>query len=215
MKRLAFLLLGFVAALPALGQAADVITLGNASVTGTSATVDVPVYIRDTSGTPLGIDQPSGSRIQSYSITVNYPTASVQSISFTRAGITAPLTPAFESSPASPGSISLIDVFSESTNLIPFTSNAPAPGNQIGVLHVTLAPSVSAGSVVPLTLDATLTQLSNQAGTTTETVAQANLTLTGGAISVLAPVPALSPWGLAMLGIAMIGIGLFVSRHHG
>src|SRR5690242_11645326 len=80
----------------------DVVTIGTGTQTGTS--IDVPVYIRDTSGTPLGIDQPPGSRIQSYSIKVNYsPAASVQSVTFTRAGITSPLTPSFESSPASAG----------------------------------------------------------------------------------------------------------------
>ncbi len=214
MKRFAFLFVMIIAGLSLFGQPipSDVVTIGSATAS-IGGTVDVPVYIRDVSGTPLGIDRPAGSRIQSYSITVNYPAASVQSITFSRAGITAPLTPAFESSPSSPGQISLIDSFAEGTNLIPFTSNAPAPGNQVGVLHLTLAPSVAAGSTVPLQLDSTLTQLSNQAGTTTETVTLGTLTLVAGAITVSAPVPALSPWALALLGIAMAGLGMFVSRH--
>jgi len=86
-------LTGLMPAAPAAAQAPpqDVVTV--ATVTGSGA-VDVPVYIRDTSGTPLGIDQPPGSRIQSYALTVSYsPASSVQSITFTRAGITAPLTP--------------------------------------------------------------------------------------------------------------------------
>src|SRR5438067_2412139 len=92
---------------------ADVLTVGTSSGAPGSV-VDVPVYIRDVSGTPLGLDQPPGSRIQAYSIKVNYsPAAAVQSISFTRAGITSSLTPLFESSPASAGSISLLDTFSE------------------------------------------------------------------------------------------------------
>src|SRR5437660_6981403 len=104
----------------------DVVTLG--SVGGLpGSTVDVPVYIRDVAGTPLGIDQPPGSRIQSYSIKVSYaPAASVQSVTFTRAGITAPLTPTFEASASAPGSISLLEPFQEATNLIPFTLNAAA-----------------------------------------------------------------------------------------
>ena len=66
----------------------DVVTVGSA-IGPAGTTVDVPVFIRDTSGTPLGMDQPPGSKIQSYSIKVNYaPAASVQSITFTRAGIT-------------------------------------------------------------------------------------------------------------------------------
>src|ERR1051325_202570 len=146
----------------------DAVTVGTVSAPG-GTTVDVPVYIRDVSGTPLGIDQPSGSRIQAYSIRINYsPAAAVQSISIGRAGITAPLTPLFESAPASAGSIALIDTFDETTNLIPFTSNKPAPGDQVAHLLVHLAPTQTP-QIVTLTLDATLTQLSNQAGTMSET----------------------------------------------
>ncbi len=59
------------AALPIFAAVAppDVVTIGSGVNSG--LTVDVPVYIRDTSGSPLGIDQPFGSRIQSYSLTVN------------------------------------------------------------------------------------------------------------------------------------------------
>jgi uncharacterized repeat protein (TIGR01451 family) len=147
-------------------------------------TIDVPVFIRDLSGTPLGIDQPPGSRIQSYSIKVNYaPAAPIQSVTFTRAGITQSLTPAFESTPASAGSISLLDTFQESTNLIPFTSNAPAPGNQVAHLLFTFAPGTPAGTTVTLTLDPTLTQLSNESGTTAETVANTELTLVNSSIT--------------------------------
>jgi hypothetical protein len=209
------LLLGCIAALPAVAQAppADVVTVGSVTASAGS-TIDVPVYIRDVSGTPLGIDQPFGSRIQSYSITVNYaPTTAIQSVTFTRAGITASLTPAFESSPASPGTISLIDTFQESTDLIPFTSNAPAPGNQIGVLHVTLSPSAPVGAVT-LTLDPTLTQLSNQAGTTKETTTLANLVLVGGAITVTpaVTVPALSPLALAVLAMMLTAAAVVLLR---
>jgi len=134
----------------------------------------------------------------------------VQSVTFTRAGITAPLTPAFESSPATPGTISLIDTFQESTDLIPFVSNAPAPGNQIGVLHVTIAPGAPVGPLT-LTLDTTLTQLSNQAGTTKETTTLANLVLVNGAITVTpaTTVPALSPLALALMAL-MLSAAAFV-----
>ena len=169
----------------------DVVTVGTASAAA-GAAVDVPVYIRDTSGTPLGIDQPPGSRIQSYSIEVDYsPAASVQSVTFARAGITQSLTPTFESSPAAPGAIGLLDTFSESTNLIPFTSNAALPGNQIGVLHFVIAAGATPGSTITLTLDPALTQLTDEGGdaATRETVAAGNLTLTNGSIAVTAPTP--------------------------
>lgn len=161
----------------------DEVTVGsNAGLPG--ANVDIPIYIRDVSGSPLGIDQPSGSRIQSYSIKVNYaPAAAVQSVTFARAGITAALTPTFESTPNNPGTISAIDSFEEATNPIPFTLNAAAPGNQIGVLHFVLAANATPGTVT-LTLDTILTQLSNASGTVNETTAATNLALVNGSITV-------------------------------
>lgn len=192
-------LLMLVSAASAAAQSLqDVVTVG--TVTATSSTVVVPVYIRDVSGTPLGIDQPPGSRIQAYSLKVDYaPTSAVQSVTFSRAGITAPLTPSAEFTPSTPGSVSLIDAFDESTNPIPFTLNAPAPGNQVGQLFITLAPGVPAGTVITLSLDAALTQLSNQAGTLSETVNLGTLALVNGSVTVSAAavstVPTLTDWG--------------------
>ena len=186
----------------------DVITVGSA-IAPASTTVDIPVYIRDVSGTPLGIDQPPGSRIESYSIKVNYaPATSVQSISFTRAGITQSHTPLFESSPAAPGTISLLDTFQESTDLLPFTSNAPAPGDKVAHLLIQLSPSAPAGTLT-LTLDPTLTQLTDQGGdaATKETVGNGRLALVNGQVTVLpvSAIPALSL--LALLAVAL-AIGL-------
>ena len=169
---------------------ADVVTVDTGSV-APGASIDIAVYIRDSSGTAIGIDQPSGSRIQSYSIKVDYaPAADVQTVAFTRAGISAPLTPSFESSPAAAGSVSLIDSFSETTNLSPFTSNAALPGNQIGVLHFTLAASAAISDTITLTLDSTSTQLSNEAGTTHESTSSADLMLVNGSILVIPATPA-------------------------
>jgi hypothetical protein len=165
--------------------AADVVTVGTVTASGT--TVDVPVYIRDVAGSPLGIDQPAGSKIDSYSIKVTYaPAAAVQSITFTRAGITAGLTPTFEVSQPASGSISLLDTFQESTSPIPFTLNAPAPGNQVAHLVVTLSSSATPGSSISLTLDTSLTQLTDQGGSpaTKETVAAGTLAVVNGAINI-------------------------------
>jgi hypothetical protein len=205
-------LAGLLPAASALAQPlpSDVVTVATVSGNGT---VDVPVFIRDTAGTPLGIDQPFGSRIQSYSIRVTYsPASAVQSITFTRAGITAPLTPTFESSPQTPGNIALLDTFDEATNLIPFTSNAALPGNQVAHLLVTLSPSAIPGQTITLTLDPVLTELTDEGGTpaTAETVANGRLTLVNGAILITAPtsVPTLPQWGLVLLVgmLAMVAI---------
>ena len=183
----------------------DIVTIASrAAVAG--SVVDVPIYIRDVSGTPLGIDQPSGSRIQGLSIKVNYaPTSAVQSISISRAGITAGLTPLAEFTPSSPGTVSLITSFQESTNLIPFVSNAAAPGDQVAHLLVTINPGISPQTIT-LTLDAALTQLTNQAGTVTESSAS-GLALVSGAINVVTAVPTMSTIVLLLLAAAVALIG--------
>jgi uncharacterized protein YjdB len=168
---------------PAAAQ--DAVTVG--TVTASGNTVDVPVYIRDASGTPIGRDQPAGSKIQSFVIKVDYaPAAAVQSVTFTRAGITAGLNPAFQSSPATAGSISLLEDFSESTDLIPFTLNAPLPGDVVAHLVFTLASSAAPGSSIALTLDSSQVQLTDQGGDTStrENTANANLALVNGAINI-------------------------------
>jgi hypothetical protein len=166
-------------AIPVFAQ--DVVTVD--TVTAASNTVDVPVYVRDVAGTPLGRDKAAGSKIQSFSITVNYaPAAAVQSVTFTRAGITASLSTPSEGSPGTPGQITWFASFDETTNLVPFTLNAPAPGDQIAHLVFTLSPSAAPGSSITLSLDSG-TLLSNQAGTTGE-APPANLTLVNGAINI-------------------------------
>ena len=205
------LLIACLMMLPAAPAAAqplpqDVITVGT-TAGAAFTTVNVPVFIRDTSGTPLGVDQPPGSRIQSYSIKVNYTNASmVSSVTFTRGGITQSLTPTFESSPSGPGTITLLDTFAENTNMIPFTSNAALPGNQVATLHFTLNGTATTGSVITLTLDPTLTQLTDQMGSpgTRETTTAGNLLLVPGAINVVsAHGPTLSVWGLILLAVSL------------
>jgi hypothetical protein len=187
----------------------DTVTV--ATVLGSQfTTVDVPVFIRDASGTPLGLDQPPGFHIQAYAIKVNYsPASAVQSITFTRGGVTTSLTPASESTPTSAGSISLIDSFSEATNPIPFTLNGALPGNQVATLHVTLAASATPGTVITLTLDpSSLTQLSNDTGTVGEMVSNGALALVNGAITVTPSVPALGNIALLMLAISLVFIAI-------
>lgn len=175
-------------------SAQDSVTIGTVSASGN--TVDVPVYIRDASGTPLGLDQPAGSRIQSLSITVNYsPASAVQAVSFSRAGITSSLSPAFESSPSSPGSITLLETFQESSNLIPFALNAPPPGDLVAHLVFTLSSSAAPGSTITLTLDSS-TQLSNQGGTASES--GGSLALSNGAINIPALTLDLLPSNIAV-----------------
>lgn len=212
MKRL-FAIILCSAASAALGQ--DVLTIGAGTQTGSS--IDFPVYVRDVSGTPLGIDQPVGSRIQSFSIKVNYTNdPAIQTVTFTRSGITGSLTPTFEASPAAPGTITLLDTFNEATNLIPFVSNAAAPGNLIGHVVITFAAGTVGSPVIILTIDPTLTQLSNQGGTTTETLGNGGLSLVNPPPTFFTPVPVPTPtldWRvLAVLGAILAVIGLRAAR---
>jgi uncharacterized protein YjdB len=178
-----------------IAAAQDVITVG--SVTADNGpTVDVPVSLRDVSGTPLGMDQPAASRIQAFSIRVTYaPASAVSSVTFSRAGITANLQPIFETSPSSSGAISLLASFQQSTNPIPFTLNASAPGNLIAHLVFTLSPSAAPGSVISLTLDSATTQLTDEGGSaaTKETEGNGQLDLVDGSIQIPVPTATLTP----------------------
>lgn len=207
----ALVLLGLPAGDAAAQPATDSVTV--ASVPALGGLVDVPVYVRDISGTVLGLDQPSGSRIQSYSIKVTAsPASAVQSITFARAGVTAALTPAAEFAPTGPATASLVDTFQESTNPIPFTLDGAAPGNQVGHLTVLLSPSVAPGTIITLTLDPVVTTLSNQNGTTEEIAGLGTLTLVNGAINVpssfVFDIPAMSAWGLALLAVVLAAVAL-------
>ena len=206
------MLTGLLPAAPAAGQAPpqDVVTVGTVSGAGS---VDVPVYIRDVSGTPLGLDQPPGSRIQAYGIRITAtPSSAVLSMSLTRAGITQSLTPTFETNPSTGNTASLIDSFNEATNLIPFTLNGVPPGNQVARLHVNLDPGLAPGTVVTLTLDPLVTELTDQSGSaaTTENTTNARLLLVNGAINVIAATqaPTLSQWALILLAVALAAIAI-------
>ena len=134
----------------------------------------------------------------------------MQSITFTRAGITASLTPTFENSPSSAGSISLLDTFQEATNLIPFTLNGAAAGQPGRASPRHPPPSAPVGTVITLTLDPTLTQLTDEAGhpATIETTANSRLALVNGSITVVPSVPAMSHLVLLMLAAVLAVAGL-------
>lgn len=188
-----FLALLFV--MPSVALAAtDSITV--ATVTASSSTVEVPISIRDLAGTPLGLDQPATSRIQSFAFKVTYsPASAVQSVTVGRAGITQNLDPVFESKPATSGSISLLETFQQSTNPVPFTLNAVAPGNLVARMTFTLSPSAAPGTSISLTIDPTVSVLSDEGGTsaTKETVSNGRLSLVNGAINLPALSVSLSP----------------------
>ena len=170
-------------------RAQDVLTIGSVSA-ASGGTASVPISIRDVTGTSLGTDAGTGNRIQGFAFKIMFPADLVDSIGFTRAGgIAASLTPLYETTLQGDGWISYVVSFSELSNVIPFTPNAPAPGDPIGTLSVTLSPSAAPDSTVPLTFHAPSAILSNQAGSVLETIAAGNLKLVNGALSVVLGIP--------------------------
>ncbi|MFQ5526155.1 MAG: PA14 domain-containing protein [Thermoanaerobaculia bacterium] len=161
----------------------DSVTVGTATILQ-GDTGEVPIYVRDLAATPLGVDQPPGSRIQGFTFQVEYsPAASVSAISVARAGIAAGLTPIFETSPVSGNTITYLVLYDESTNQIPFTLDGAAPGDHVASLSVTIDP-LAPPTPIQLILLGSGTLLSNQGGTREENQSDGTLELFGGSVTV-------------------------------
>ncbi|HEX6088106.1 MAG TPA: hypothetical protein VF266_26485 [Thermoanaerobaculia bacterium] len=182
MKRALALIALFACAVTARA-ATDVLTIASATVP--KGTVTIPVYVRDVATTRLGADKTTGLRIQALAFRVTFaPAGSVTSASFTRAGLLSGKTPLFESVMPVTNGVGYVASFAESTNALPFNTSTAAPGHLIGNLSITMGAGVVPGNVITAGFDTTHTALSNQAGTVTETFANAGLTLQHGIITV-------------------------------
>ncbi|GEM_PF-5872538 len=197
MSRSRILAVWFVASVlfPALLVAQDTLTVGGTPCISGSAgsVVNVPIYIRDKSGTPLGVDQSSGNKLQAFSFRVTPTPASAVAtdgngkliVTTTAAGITQSLTPSFGGSTRTATTFSYVASYDELTNPIPFTSNAALPGQKVANAAITLASGVASGTTITLTVDPTVSQtnLSNSSANVTET-SPSNLSLVDGCITV-------------------------------
>ncbi|HEV7920647.1 MAG TPA: Ig-like domain repeat protein [Thermoanaerobaculia bacterium] len=172
-------LFALVAAMPlaALGQ--DALSL-SATSGNAGATVRVAVSLQDVAGTPLGADSAIGRRIQGVAFRVAYDPAKVAGVTFARGGVLQNLTPLYDRTSAASGSIAYLGAFEEATQPIPLGTAVA----RIGTLSVQLAPGLTAGTVVALTLDPATTVLSNQAGTVFESRYNRKLTLASGSVTV-------------------------------
>lgn len=182
MHRLPLMVFALLFAFAAHAQ--DVLTIGSASA-ASGGSVNLPVSLRDRNGTALDVN--GGNRIQGIAFKVMVPVEQVQSVSFARAGVLAPLTPLHQATPQGSGWIAFVASFSAGSNPIPFTPGAAAPGDRIGTLTITLAPGLAAGTIVPVRFDPPSAMLANQAGSVTESVAAGNLALVNGTVTVTAP----------------------------
>lgn len=180
-RKLVFALTLF-AALP-LFAASDVLTVS--TLTAPRGTIAVPVYVRDVSASPLGMDQAAADRIQGigFKVTIS-PASAVTSATFTRAGVLQGLTPLYETVLSPAGAVGYVGSFAQATNPIPFALNAASPGSLIGHLFLTVPQSVAVGATINLTIDSATATLSNQAGTVSETGANGKLALVNGVITI-------------------------------
>ena len=202
MRASALVLLLFAAATAA---AQDVLTLGTGSAPS-SGTASVPVFILDHTGTSLGTDAGTGNRIQGIAFKVLFAPELVSSVTFSRGGVAAGLTPLYETTLTGSGWMSYVGSFAESSNAIPFNPNPPAPGDQIGTLSVTLQPAATNGMTVPLTLDPGSAMLSNQTGSTRENVIAGNLTLVNGLVNVTSSLAAPASLVATALGTVQVNL---------
>lgn len=163
--------------LAASAHAQDNLTLGSAAAPA-GGVAQIPVSIRDTTGTPLG--NGTGHPIRGFAFKVLFPPEHVASISFARAGATSPLTPIYQNVMQGSGFTSVVVAFNQT---IAFTPDL-TPGNVVGTLTVTLTAQAPNASVVPLTLHPPSAVLSNQAASVQETVASGDLVLANGSVTV-------------------------------
>jgi len=176
--------LAAMASAPAAAQ--DILTVGTASgAPGTS--VNVPIYVRDASGTPLGTDVAGAlKRIQGLGLRISFPPALGTATGIAKAGICAALTPIQQSVTTVSGSIGYVASYAQATNPIPLTLNAAAPGQQIATLTIAIGAAAPVGPYT-LTVDTAVakTGLANENGTLVEdTGTPASFTTVNGSVTV-------------------------------
>jgi hypothetical protein len=165
------------------GGADDAVTVGAGGPAPAGSPVSVPIFVRDVSLTPLGVDRPAGERIQGLAFRIDFPPGTVTAASIAPAGVTGGLTPLFGPSTSFiANSVNYVVSYAEAGNAIPLTLDGAAPGDVVAQLSLTLAPNAPPG-VLALALNAA-TELSNQAGTLAENTGSGTLTLANGSVTV-------------------------------
>ncbi|MGZ7078113.1 MAG: Ig-like domain repeat protein [Thermoanaerobaculia bacterium] len=167
----------------------DVLAVGTATGVAGSV-VQVPVFLRDVQGTPLGVDAGAGKRIQAIAFKVTCtPASAVTAVAFIRAGVTLALTPLYETtveSTVSARAIGWLGSFAEATNPIGLTLNASAPGDRIGTIQLTISGAAPVATVIALSVDPATAIVANQTGSIVEKSSAGTLMLTNGSVTVSA-----------------------------
>jgi hypothetical protein len=177
-------------------QATDVLTIGTVSVSSGTGQVEVPIYIQDNTGTPIGRDQGARMRISGFAMQVVYgpktcidtPTTASQRIDLA-GGILASQSADVDSRvKVANTSQSWIYSSAETNGVIPFTA-APAPGDRIGamVFNLTGCPAGPINLVITTTGGAGATLSSDNS--VSETVSNGGLSVTNGVINIATTTP--------------------------
>ncbi len=189
---LVLMALAVVFAGPPGSAATDVFTVGTVSVAPTATSARVPIYIRDTSLTPVGNDQLPGRKFTGFAIKIVYGTGPgstcVTNSTVSRTGtILEPLDEAFYSPAKELGKSQSIVFKNSEINFIPgipFTVDAALPGDKILDLVLSLNGACPAGTTLPLSQDVTLAYAGSD-DNTGETVALGTLSLVNGSLIIL------------------------------
>jgi hypothetical protein len=177
-------------------QATDVLTIGTVSVSSGTGQVEVPIFIQDNTGTPIGRDQGARMRISGFAMQVVYgpnscidtPATASQRIDLA-GGILASQSADIDSRvKVANTSQSWIYSSAETNGLIPFTA-APAPGDRIGamVFNLTGCPAGTINLAITTTGGAGATLSSDNS--VSETVGNGALSVTNGAINIATTTP--------------------------
>jgi hypothetical protein len=166
---------------PAAAQ--DVLAVGRVTVGAAQTAVALPVTVRDHAGTPLDEGAGADGEIQGFGFRVDFaPAALVAGVGFALAGVTAGRTPTFPVVLPAPDHRVVLMSFAEATDPLAFTLGAPAPGDVVGEIELTLAAPLAPGDALTFTLAPASATLVNDTATVSESVAAGTLALSGGAV---------------------------------
>jgi len=176
-----FMMLAAAAALPESSAAQDALLIG-AATGARGAVVEVPIYVKDAEGTPLGEEYVFGQNIQGFAFQIQYePAEAVASIRAVRSGLTQELSAPYETRRATGNTVSYLMASSEGAQRI---SGLTGAGGEVARLIVQIAETADANSTIDLRFTPAKTMLSNTAGTILETTANGGLALANGSIAV-------------------------------
>lgn len=167
----------------AVASSAD--ELAVAEVLGAAGTqAVVPVYVRDVGGTLLNEGDGADNEIQSFAFQVLFPQAFVDAATFVHAGVTLGRNAFFSQVTPGSGSLYVLKAFNEASDPLAFTLDAPAPGDQIGSILISIDAATPSGTAIDLQLQAFNAALIDASATESETVANGQLLLRHGRIVV-------------------------------